>query len=226
MISMRDFALGKMPNLDAVRPEGIRDASGLPALSLSIPDEPTDSDDEHEAAPNEDIKRRRLIPCVIPLNDVQIQNHEQETEMDWTDLILQQVKRANALHETNQIFSDDALKLLESQGYCCASCGQELDTITRTQKRRAWNKASLDRIDVFAAGYGNGNAQWLCVHCNLGKNSTDNSVHKAKMYSRAAALEDSVQEVKRENDQLKQMVEGLKVKLTSAYKEIDQFRKQ
>lgn len=224
MISMRQFARGRSPRVDELRrDQQLRREDpqrAPPALMIVFSDSEEDGAEEYENAANVDFDRRELIPNPLPLEGLlnQLQNNEAEKVMDWSDLIAQQVSRANSKSEENQIFSDDALRILETQRFCCASCGDELDTITRTVKRRAWNKASLDRIDVFVTGYGNGNAQWLCVHCNLGKNSTENSVHLAKMYSRAAALEDRMLAVEEENRQWKTLVEGLKEKLQEAYR--------
>ena len=71
-------------------------------------------------------------------------------------------------------------KLLEMQLYKCAHCLCDLSCKQGTAGNYSYTRASLDRIDTTITGYGNGNAQWLCVSCNKGKCTMPDQIHKEK----------------------------------------------
>ena len=100
-------------------------------------------------------------------------------------------KRVNKL-ELHQAFS-----LLHEQNYICKHCGVELECTIGTQIKKNYFGASLDRINVDIVGYGNGNAQWLCMSCNNGKNTMDNEHHLQKFKKRDDKIKALEQEIKR-----------------------------
>ena len=82
--------------------------------------------------------------------------------------------------EKNPITLEQCKKLLEMQLYKCAHCLCDLSCKQGTAGNYSYTRASLDRIDTTITGYGNGNAQWLCVSCNKGKCTMPDQIHKEK----------------------------------------------
>jgi hypothetical protein len=94
----------------------------------------------------------------------------------------------------NKLTVDEALDLLDKQKYRCNHCRHRLECVMGTQKKKNYNCASLDRIDTDVVGYGNGNAQWLCMTCNNGKNTMSDTIHKERYdyLNRIVKLEEEV----------------------------------
>lgn len=80
----------------------------------------------------------------------------------------------------NKLQLDNAKELLERQKYKCNHCAYKLECNMGNVIKRNVRIASLDRIDVDIIGYGNGNAQWLCMSCNNGKNTMNDLEHRSK----------------------------------------------
>jgi len=91
-----------------------------------------------------------------------------------------------------------AMQMFRDQDYKCNHCSRPLETHMGTkQTQNPWG-ASLDRIDCNIVGYG-GNAQWLCMSCNNGKNTMADHDHKEKFATRdrrIATLLEQIEELK------------------------------
>lgn len=84
----------------------------------------------------------------------------------------------------NKLSIEEAFKLLEDQKYICNHCSIPLECTRGTPSKTNHNGASLDRKNTDIIGYGNGNAQWLCISCNNGKNTMADQLHKEKFLLR------------------------------------------
>ena len=103
--------------------------------------------------------------------------------------------------EENKLSYEDCIQLLKSQEYKCNHCDITLTCEQGTVIDVNYNRASLDRIDSHISGYGNGNAQWLCVSCNKGKCTMPDAIHKEKFASR----DRQIKELETENFWLKNL---------------------
>ena len=100
--------------------------------------------------------------------------------------------------EENPITLEKCKELLELQKYKCAHCLCPLTCKQGTVVNCSYTRASLDRIDTTITGYGNGNAQWLCVSCNKGKCTMPDKIHKEK-FSKLRDRIDYLERVLKEN---------------------------
>lgn len=109
----------------------------------------------------------------------------------------------------NKLKVKEGLQLLIDQKYKCLHCGVKLECTFGDTVNKNYYGASLDRIDVSIVGYGNGNAQWLCMSCNNGKNTMDNEQHKEKFHSRDRqidALKERIVQLTAENTVLQKQI--------------------
>jgi hypothetical protein len=126
---------------------------------------------------------------------------EKQRNCTWEALVRKRVIASWTAHgntnKENRISIEEASKMLEEQNYKCVHCCNTLSNISGDQyKKNCWI-ASLDRIDTNIVGYGNGNAQWLCMSCNNGKNTMSNEEHLNKFKSRDDKIKELEQEVLR-----------------------------
>jgi len=128
----------------------------------------------------------------------------------WSVLIRAQWRASLVAHgnkdEINPTTHEECEKLLHEQNYKCNHCKVQLKPIQGTQVKCSWERASLDRISTDIIGYGNGNAQWLCVSCNKGKCTMPDEIHKEKFASRdrkICKLEDEIDKLRKELNKLK-----------------------
>ena len=88
-----------------------------------------------------------------------------------------------------------------------------------------YTRASLDRIDTNIAGYGNGNAQWLCVSCNKGKCTMSDELHRAK-FNILEKKDKEIEELKKYCEELKERYEDKYNKLVESISQIQLEVKQ
>lgn len=124
----------------------------------------------------------------------------------WPSYVKKKVAASFKAHKNdkciNAIKYEDAMELLIKQDYKCLHCGISLENTAGDLLKKNCNGASLDRIDVDIIGYGNGNAQWLCMSCNNGKNTMNTLDHKEKFASR----DRRICELEEECDRLKKLL--------------------
>lgn len=102
----------------------------------------------------------------------------------------------NNKEKINPLSIEEGKRILEAQEYKCAHCKHELIREIRSVKERTYWGASLDRIDTNIIGYGNGNAQWLCMSCNNGKCTMPNEEHLNKFKLRDDKIKELEQKIK------------------------------
>lgn len=111
-------------------------------------------------------------------------DYDRKRNNTWPVLIRAAYRTSIKTHgnkkEENQITLEKCKELLKEQNYKCNHCEVELTCIQGTVINASYERASLDRIDTNIMGYGNGNAQWLCVSCNKGKCTMPDEKHKEK----------------------------------------------
>jgi hypothetical protein len=134
---------------------------------------------------------------------------ERNRNSTWEGLIRKKVVASWTNHgnisKENMLSIEEATSLLVLQNYKCVHCLTLLQCIPGTiYKKNCWC-ASLDRINTDITGYGNGNAQWLCMSCNNGKNTMTNEEHHNKFRLR----DEQIKEIQKENEYLKSEVERL-----------------
>ena len=102
----------------------------------------------------------------------------------WERLFIQAFRTSLRSHgninKLNPISLEECKELFIKQNGRCKHCRVELTSHQGTVTIPNYFRASLDRIDTNIVGYGNGNAQWLCVSCNKGKCTMPDEIHKAK----------------------------------------------
>lgn len=134
---------------------------------------------------------------------------ERNRNSTWEGLIRKKVVASWTNHgnstKENMLSIEEAKALLVLQDYKCVHCLAKLQCVPGTiYKKNCWC-ASLDRIDTDTVGYGNGNAQWLCMSCNNGKNTMTNEEHLNKYRHR----DERIKALEEENVFLKLEVERL-----------------
>jgi hypothetical protein len=117
----------------------------------------------------------------------------------WDVLVKVQWRASLVAHgndkEINPLTYEECEELLEAQNKKCNHCHETLTCGQGTQVNCSWTRASLDRIDTGTVGYGNGNAQWLCVSCNKGKCTMPDHLHKEKFAKRDRRIAELEQQV-------------------------------
>ena len=112
--------------------------------------------------------------------------YDKERNNQWDVLVKQCYRTALRSHGNNEMENSISLEechdLLENQNFRCNHCLTKLTSVQGTVEYPNPDRASLDRINTQIIGYGNGNAQWLCVSCNKGKCTMDDKKHKEKFH--------------------------------------------
>jgi len=136
-------------------------------------------------------------------------SYDRKRNNTWDVLIRLQWRASIRAHgnenEENSMKLKDCKSLLISQDYKCNHCGVKLNSIQGNHIDCSWDRASLDRIDTNIVGYGNGNAQWLCVSCNKGKCTMPDKVHKEKFAKRDRRIKELEKEVAQLKKQLQEL---------------------
>jgi len=132
-----------------------------------------------------------------------------EREETWKSLFDRQYLNSLRSHgnykQINPISRDRLPEMLDEQNGCCNTCHVELNPLCGTKKNPNGKKASLDRVNTNIIGYGNGNAQWLCLSCNHGKGCIENEVYR----TRFAWRDRQIAELKRRIAELEEQVARL-----------------
>jgi hypothetical protein len=134
---------------------------------------------------------------------------EKKRNSTWQGLVRKKVVYSWTTHQNNKqenkLEISEGMQLLEEQNFLCAHCQHQLSNEQGTRlKRNCW-VASLDRIDTDIVGYGSGNAQWLCMSCNNGKNTMSNEDHLNKYKFR----DDRIKELENEVLNLRKTIQDM-----------------
>ncbi len=125
--------------------------------------------------------------------------YDKQRHNTWEVLIKSQWRKCLYAHgntkEENPLSFEDCTNLLKKQEYKCNHCSISLTCEQGSVINANYNRASLDRTDSNVVGYGNGNAQWLCVSCNKGKCTMPNEIHKERFASRDRKIKELENEI-------------------------------